>query len=80
MAAMAATAGTQHCAPRAIGAAAAGSSASCVITEFARSPGDAPEIDGLVVIPEGDGLAPGDFVRVRITDCDVHDLYAERIE
>ncbi|HNO64176.1 MAG TPA: 30S ribosomal protein S12 methylthiotransferase RimO [Thauera aminoaromatica] len=47
---------------------------------LARSPGDAPEIDGLVVIPEGDGLAPGDFVRVRITDCDVHDLYAERIE
>ena len=47
---------------------------------LARSPGDAPEIDGLVIIPEGDGLAPGDFVRVRITDCDVHDLYAERIE
>ena len=47
---------------------------------LARSPGDAPEIDGLVIIPEGEGLAPGDFVRVRITDCDVHDLYAERIE
>ena len=47
---------------------------------IARSPGDAPDIDGLVIIPEGDGIEPGDFVRVRITDCDVHDLYAERIE
>ncbi len=47
---------------------------------FARSPGDAPEVDGLVIIPDGDGLVPGDFVRVRITDCDVHDLYAERLD
>jgi ribosomal protein S12 methylthiotransferase len=46
---------------------------------LARSPGDAPEIDGLVIIPDGDDLEPGDFVRVRITDCDVHDLYAERV-
>ncbi|MDR0563564.1 MAG: 30S ribosomal protein S12 methylthiotransferase RimO [Azoarcus sp.] len=46
----------------------------------ARSPGDAPEVDGLVIIPDGEGLEPGDFVRVRITDCDVHDLYAERID
>ncbi|AKU12951.1 ribosomal protein S12 methylthiotransferase [Azoarcus sp. CIB] len=43
----------------------------------ARSPGDAPEIDGLVIIPNGEGLEPGEFARVRITDCDVHDLYAE---
>ncbi len=43
----------------------------------ARSPGDAPEIDGLVIIPNGEGLEPGQFARVRITDCDVHDLYAE---
>ena len=47
---------------------------------LARSPGDAPEIDGLVIIPDAEGLAPGDFVRVRITDCDVHDLYAERLD
>lgn len=46
---------------------------------LARSPGDAPEIDGLVIVPDGEGLRPGDFARVRITDCDVHDLYAERI-
>ncbi|MDR2207406.1 MAG: 30S ribosomal protein S12 methylthiotransferase RimO [Azoarcus sp.] len=47
---------------------------------IARSQGDAPDIDGLVIIPEGDGIQPGDFVRVRIVDCDVHDLYAERID
>ncbi|MDR1062561.1 MAG: 30S ribosomal protein S12 methylthiotransferase RimO [Azoarcus sp.] len=46
---------------------------------LARSPGDAPEIDGLVIIPDGEGLQSGDFVRVRIIDCDVHDLYAERL-
>ncbi|MBD5801716.1 Ribosomal protein S12 methylthiotransferase RimO [Azoarcus sp. Aa7] len=46
---------------------------------IARSPGDAPEIDGLVIIPNGEGLEPGEFARVRITDCDVHDLYAEPI-
>ncbi|MDR0717652.1 MAG: 30S ribosomal protein S12 methylthiotransferase RimO [Azoarcus sp.] len=47
---------------------------------LARSPGDAPEIDGLVMIPDGEGLEAGDFVRVRISDCDVHDLYAERLD
>ncbi|PTD97414.1 30S ribosomal protein S12 methylthiotransferase RimO [Pseudothauera lacus] len=47
---------------------------------LARSPGDAPEIDGLVIIPDGEDLEVGDFVRVRITDCDIHDLYAERVE
>ncbi len=43
----------------------------------ARSRGDAPEIDGLVHIPEGGKLKVGEFARVRVTDCDVHDLYAE---
>ncbi|MDR2032140.1 MAG: 30S ribosomal protein S12 methylthiotransferase RimO [Azoarcus sp.] len=47
---------------------------------LARSPGDAPEIDGLVILPEGEGLQPGDLVRVKIVDCDVHDLYAERVD
>ena len=46
---------------------------------LARSKGDAPEVDGLVIIPDSEGLAPGDFARVRIVDCDVHDLFAERI-
>ncbi|MGL1834558.1 30S ribosomal protein S12 methylthiotransferase RimO [Rhodocyclaceae bacterium SMB388] len=44
---------------------------------LARSCADAPEIDGLVVIPNGEHLEVGEFARVRITDCDVHDLYAE---
>ena len=47
---------------------------------LARSEGDAPEIDGLVMIPEAEGLEIGGFYRVRVTDCDVHDLYAEVIE
>lgn len=46
---------------------------------LARSCADAPDVDGLVVIPDGEGCTPGEFVRVRITDCDVHDLYAEPI-
>jgi len=47
---------------------------------IARSPGDAPEIDGIVLIADDEGLEAGDFVRVRIVDCDVHDLYAERVD
>ncbi|NTV11819.1 MAG: radical SAM protein, partial [Zoogloea sp.] len=47
---------------------------------LARTEGDAPEIDGLVIIPDGEHLEPGEFVRVRITDCDVHDLYAQLVE
>ena len=46
----------------------------------ARSQADAPEIDGLVHIPNGENLEVGEFVRVRVTDCDVHDLYAEVVE
>ncbi|TVO53867.1 30S ribosomal protein S12 methylthiotransferase RimO [Denitromonas halophila] len=46
----------------------------------ARSPGDAPDIDGLVYIPGADHLEVGDFVQVRITDCDVHDLYADLLQ
>lgn len=46
---------------------------------LARSAADAPEIDGLVVIPDGEGLEVGEFIRVRVTDCDVHDLYATPI-
>jgi ribosomal protein S12 methylthiotransferase len=42
----------------------------------ARSPGDAPEIDGLVYITDGEDLEVGEFATVTINDCDVHDLYA----
>ena len=46
---------------------------------IARSYADAPEIDGNVFI-EGEGAAqlkPGQKVRVRITEADDYDLYAE---
>ncbi|MCK0511053.1 30S ribosomal protein S12 methylthiotransferase RimO [Aromatoleum buckelii] len=43
----------------------------------ARSGSDAPEVDGLVIIPDGEELVPGEFAKVRVTDCDVHDLYAK---
>jgi len=46
---------------------------------IARSCADAPEIDGLVIIPDGEHLEVGEFARVRVTDCDVHDLYARPI-
>jgi len=42
----------------------------------ARSTADAPEIDGLVYVTDGEGLTVGEFARVTVTDCDVHDLYA----
>jgi ribosomal protein S12 methylthiotransferase len=44
---------------------------------IARSEGDAPEIDGLVYVSGGEHLEIGELARVRVTDCDVHDLYAE---
>jgi ribosomal protein S12 methylthiotransferase len=46
---------------------------------IARGPGDAPEIDGVVVIEGRWDLAPGDFVDVRVTGSDEHDLHAEPV-
>ena len=43
----------------------------------ARSAADAPDIDGLVYIEKGQQLNVGDFVEVKITDSDAHDLWAE---
>ncbi|HQR03017.1 MAG: 30S ribosomal protein S12 methylthiotransferase RimO [Proteobacteria bacterium] len=43
---------------------------------IARSEGDAPEIDGLVIITDGHDLPVGEFAEVMVNDCDVHDLYA----
>ncbi len=43
----------------------------------ARSSADAPEIDGVVYVDNGQQLCAGDFVEVRITDSDEHDLWAE---
>ena len=44
---------------------------------LARSHADAPEIDGVVHIAQGGGLKPGDFVKVRITRSDDHDLWGK---
>lgn len=44
---------------------------------IARSSVDAPEIYGLVYIENGQQLNVGDFVDVKITDSDAHDLWAE---
>jgi ribosomal protein S12 methylthiotransferase len=46
----------------------------------ARSAADAPEIDGVVVIEGGWELDPGDFIEVRITAADQHDLQAEPVD
>lgn len=43
---------------------------------IARSSADAPEIDGLVLITGASDINPGDFVKVKITDSDAHDLHA----
>ncbi len=43
----------------------------------ARSPWDAPEIDGNVFIPGATHLKPGDMVRVRIVEAEEYDLVGE---
>ena len=47
---------------------------------IARSPWDAPEIDGNVYLPGETGLKPGDMVRVRIVDAEEYDLVGERVQ
>ncbi|KPK58586.1 MAG: 30S ribosomal protein S12 methylthiotransferase RimO [Gammaproteobacteria bacterium] len=42
----------------------------------ARGPGDAPEIDGRIMVEEGAGLAAGDFVEVTVTGAETYDLLA----
>jgi ribosomal protein S12 methylthiotransferase len=44
----------------------------------ARSASDAPEIDGVVRIDDGEGLLPGTFARVRVKRASAHDLFAVR--
>jgi ribosomal protein S12 methylthiotransferase len=43
---------------------------------IARSMADAPEIDGVVYIPDGSGLSPGMLIQVQIEDSDDYDLTA----
>ena len=45
----------------------------------ARSPADAPEIDGSVIIDGPWELDPGDFVEVEITSAGEHDLWAQPV-
>ena len=44
-----------------------------------RSGGDAPEIDGKVLLPPGGNLAPGDILEVRVERADEYDLWAAPI-
>ena len=44
-----------------------------------RSKWDAPEIDGSVILDAEHEVAPGDIVRVQITDASDYDLSAERV-
>jgi ribosomal protein S12 methylthiotransferase len=43
---------------------------------IARGPGDAPEIDGRIMVEEGAGLTAGDFVEVTVTGAETYDLLA----
>ncbi len=45
-----------------------------------RSPGEAPEIDGIVLVQTDEELEPGDIVEVTITAADEHDLYGRLSE
>jgi len=43
---------------------------------IARSPSDAPEIDGRVIIRQGSKLKAGEFAEVKVTRANAHDLWA----
>jgi len=45
---------------------------------IARGPGDAPEVDGQVIVyGDWEDVGPGDFIEVQVTGYDQHDLFAE---
>lgn len=46
---------------------------------IARSHADAPEIDGVVYVENGQALVQGDVVEVRVTHSNEHDLWAKTI-
>jgi len=46
---------------------------------IARSAADAPEIDGCVFLNGVSGFAPGDMLKVRVTEADEYDLWAEPV-
>ncbi|MEO5703008.1 MAG: 30S ribosomal protein S12 methylthiotransferase RimO [Gammaproteobacteria bacterium] len=45
----------------------------------ARAPADAPEIDGVVMISNGQNLRVGEFASVEILETDEHDLWAQLV-
>jgi ribosomal protein S12 methylthiotransferase len=47
---------------------------------IARSYAEAPDIDGVVIVPGAWELEPGDFIEVEVTDSDDHDLWAQPVE
>ena len=47
---------------------------------YARSKGDAPEIDGLVFIDTDKELQVGSFAEVKVNDSNTHDLFASLVE
>lgn len=49
-------------------------------TALTRSYADAPEIDGVVIVENSEGLEVGEFAQVRIIDAGDHDLWAETTE
>ena len=49
-------------------------------TAIARSAADAPEIDGVVIIENGESLEVGEFAAVVVTDSGEHDLWAEVLD
>jgi len=44
---------------------------------LARSAADAPEIDGMVLVKDGEGLSPGEFTEVTIVAAEQYDLIAQ---
>ena len=47
---------------------------------IARSAADAPEIDGVVYVDSAAPVKPGQLLRVKVTDADAYDLWAQAIE
>ncbi len=45
-----------------------------------RSYMDAPDIDGIVFVKSNEELLSGDFINVRITDCNEYDLIGEQVD
>ena len=44
-----------------------------------RSKADSPEVDGSVFIEDGEGLKPGDLIKVTVFAAEDYDLWAERV-